>query len=50
MKGPGGRGEVEVAVSGVIGTVPFLFFIGCTKYSSFIQEFEEGRDNYTNIL
>lgn len=31
MKGPGGRGEVEVAVSSVIGTVPFLFLIGCTN-------------------
>lgn len=30
MKGPGGRGEVEVAVSGVIGTVLFLRVNGCT--------------------
>lgn len=28
MKGPGGRGEVEVAVSGVIGTLPFSFLNG----------------------
>lgn len=31
MKGPGGRGEVEVAVSGVVGTVSFFFLNGYTK-------------------